>query len=445
MTTALDRSGGLVPSAHGMSGLLESGETQAAAVWSVGHLMQAVADALAARFNPLVVRGELAGFVRATSGHCYFTLKDDAGQVRCAMFRRSANALTWSPREGDSVEVQGKLDVYGPRGDLQLIVEGLRLAGQGSLFERFLQLKARLQAAGLFDASRKKPIPAMPRSIGVVTSLGAAALHDVATALQRRVPHIPVTLYPASVQGVKAPTELCQAVQLASDDHAATGHPEVLLLVRGGGSLEDLWAFNDEGLAYQLAKAPMAVVCGVGHESDITIADFVADLRAPTPTAAAELCATDRAVAMRSLARWAQQLGQAADKGLAAQSLRVERLTRHMSRPSDVVSHEQQRLNSLSSALAHSVHLRSSHANQALDRLQERLLSARQRYMVRASERLDHQAGLMNALDPRLVLLRGYAWLTDADGHAVTRAAQTRKGQGLTASLADGEVELTVR
>jgi exodeoxyribonuclease VII large subunit len=260
-------------------------------IWAVGALCRAIADALQARFNPVAVQGEISGFTRASSGHCYFTLKDEQGQLRCAMFKRSAQMLDFTPRDGDQVELQGRLGVYEPRGELQLIVEHLRRAGQGALFEQFLRVKAKLEAQGLFAPERKRPIPARPRHIGVVTSLGAAALHDVATALQRRVPHIAVTLAPASVQGAHAPQSLINALQ----DLASQPQVDVILLVRGGGSMEDLWAFNDEALAHAIVASPIPVVCGVGHETDFTIADFCADLRAPTPTAAAELCATPQA------------------------------------------------------------------------------------------------------------------------------------------------------
>jgi exodeoxyribonuclease VII large subunit len=181
-------------------------------IWQVGALCRAIADALEARFNPVAVRGEVSGFSRASSGHCYFSLKDESGQIRCAMFRRAASSLDFAPRDGELVEVRGRLGVYEPRGDLQLIVESMSRAGQGAWFEQFLKLKAKLDAEGLFDAARKRSLPIMPRGIGLVTSLGAAALHDVMTALQRRVPHIPVVLAPASVQGNSAPAELVQAL-----------------------------------------------------------------------------------------------------------------------------------------------------------------------------------------------------------------------------------------
>ena len=256
-------------------------------IWAVGALCRAIADVLDNSFNPVAVRGEISGFTRAASGHCYFTLKDASGQLRCAMFKRAAQMLDFRPVDGELVEIRGRLGVYEPRGELQLVVEHMRRAGQGAWFEQFLKLKAQLEAEGLFDAERKRPLPTMPRGIGVVTSLGAAALHDVASALQRRVPHIPVVLAPSLVQGPDAPPTLVQALQQLCQ----LPHIDVILLVRGGGSMEDLWAFNDEHLARAIVNCPVPIISGVGHETDFTIADFCADLRAPTPTAAAEMCA----------------------------------------------------------------------------------------------------------------------------------------------------------
>ena len=255
-------------------------------VWGVGALCRAVADALDARFNPVAVRGEISGFSRAVSGHCYFSIKDATGQIRCAMFKRAAGMLDFSPKDGELVELRGRLGVYEARGDLQLVVESMRRAGQGALFEQFLRLKAQLEGEGLFDPAHKRDLPLMPRAIGVVTSLGAAAWHDVVTALQRRVPHIPVRLAPAAVQGAGAAQALVQALQqlyaqTALHNPSTTQPVDVILLVRGGGSMEDLWSFNDEQLARTMAVSPVPIICGVGHETDFTIADFVADVRAP--------------------------------------------------------------------------------------------------------------------------------------------------------------------
>jgi exodeoxyribonuclease VII large subunit len=413
-------------------------------IWGVGPLMRAVADALAVRFNPIQVRGEISGFSRAASGHCYFSLKDADGQVRCAMFRRSATALGFAPRDGDRVEVQGRLDVYGPRGDLQLIVDGMRQAGQGGLFEQFMQLKARLEAQGLFDPSRKRALPAMPESLGVVTSLGAAALRDVATALARRVPHIPVTVFPAAVQGAQAPAELCAALQAAYQCHATTGHPQVLLVVRGGGSMEDLWAFNNEALAHTLAAAPMPVVCGVGHETDFTIADFVADLRAPTPTAAAELCATDQGTAWGVLAWYAQRLHDTTCNRLDTQAQRLDRWAQRLARPSDRVGQQRQRLAGLDFQMRQGMLKIMQHKIQYCKAVEANFVQKTSHRLEREHQRLARGEAALSALNPRLVLQRGYAWLSDTEGHAVTQASATHPGQSLRASLADGEVDLRV-
>ena len=244
-------------------------------------LCRAVADTLDLRFNPVSVQGEISGFARAASGHCYFSLKDEGGQIRCAMFRRAAGALDFSPRDGEQVQVQGRLGVYEARGDLQLVVESMQRAGQGALYEQFLRLKARLEAEGLFDAERKRPLPEQPRAIGVVTSPGAAAWHGVMTALQRRVPHIPVRLAPAQVQGQGAAATLVQALQQVyawtAEDHPSEPPIDVILLVRGGGSLEDLWCFNDEQLARMLAQSPVPVISGVaaGPRIDLMIVGSV--------------------------------------------------------------------------------------------------------------------------------------------------------------------------
>lgn len=413
-------------------------------VWAVGPLMRAVADTLAARFNPVAVRGEISGFSRASSGHCYFALKDETGQVRCAMFRRSADQLTFAPRDGQLVQARGKLDVYGARGELQLIVESLQPAGQGALFEQFLRLKAQLEAEGLFDAARKKPLPSQPRSVGVVTSLGAAALRDVATALRRRVPHLPVVIYPASVQGAQAPAELCGALQSAYRRHAETGESEVLLLVRGGGSLEDLWSFNDPELVRLIARSPMPVVCGVGHESDFTLADFVADMRAPTPTAAAELCAPTREQRLGELDYLRERLGEAAFGIVDQRGQRLDRLAQRMGRPSARLHDSQQELSRLQHRLQSGWMLGTQQRRNRLQTLELQLPGAVQRSVNQQQQRLQRCELSLSLLDPQLVLERGYVFLTDATGVAVTRAAQVQVGEAVSATLADGTLDLRV-
>ena len=406
--------------------------------------MRAVADALSARFNPVAVRGEISGFSRAASGHCYFSLKDDMGQVRCAMFRRAADQLRFAPRDGLQVEVRGKLDVYGARGDLQLIVENMQPAGQGALFEQFLRLKAQFEAEGLFEEARKRALPPQPRSIAVVTSLGAAALRDVITALKRRVPHIPVTIFPAAVQGAQAPAELVAALQAAYRRHADSNEGDVLLLVRGGGSLEDLWAFNDPVLVRTIAAAPMPVVCGVGHETDFTLADFVADLRAPTPTAAAELCAPARKQRLAELAYLHEQLGDAVYRSVDQRGQRLDRLSQRLGRPSGRVHDSLQQLARLRHALQRSGSLMLQRQHNRLQVLEGRLPQALQRSMEAQRQRLQRGQSSLALLDPKLVLQRGYAFLTDEQGTALTSAARARAGQALRATLADGALDVRV-
>ena len=404
-------------------------------VWAVGPLVRAIADALAARFNPVTVQGEISGFSRAASGHCYFSLKDEAGQIRCAMFRRAAEQVAFAPRDGMRVQVRGKLDVYGPRGDLQLIVDSMVAAGQGALFEQFLKLKAQLEAQGLFEAGRKRQLPAQPHCIGVVTSLGAAALRDVATALKRRVPHLSVVLYPASVQGVQAPAEIVAALETAY----RRAECDVLLLVRGGGSLEDLWSFNDPEVVRAITRAPMPVVVGVGHETDFTLADFAADLRAPTPTAAAEMCAPDRQQRVQELAYWAERLGSAAWAMLDTRSQRLDRVAQRMGRPSGRLHLAQQELTALEHRLRTAAAQRAHKGQARLDILVRALPAALRVSMQARQHRLARAETALKMLDPQLVLERGFALVTHEAGRTVVRVEQVKPGDRLRVRVADGE------
>ncbi len=431
-------------------------------IWQVGALCRAIADALEAGFNPVAVRGEVSGFSRAASGHCYFSLKDESGQIRCAMFRRAASLLDFSPRDGELVELRGRLGVYEPRGDLQLIVESMSRAGQGAWFEQFLKLKAKLEAEGLFEAARKRTLPVMPRGIGLVTSLGAAALHDVMTALQRRAPHIPVVLAPASVQGASAPAELIQALSnlylmTAQGRALAPGLPkkskkaedhapviDVILLVRGGGSMEDLWAFNDEQLARTLVQSPVPIVCGVGHETDFTIADFVADLRAPTPTAAAELVAQPRAVWLGALEGVQRRVHEAVLRQLDRQNQRLDLTVSRLGRPSKLVGRQRLRLAANAQRLQFSALHALKQSQKDLQGLQGALPNALRHSLQRCDDRVQRAALRLGLLDPKLVLQRGYAWLSTIDGETIASVHQTRPGQPVRATLADGMVDLTV-
>ncbi len=409
-------------------------------VWTVGALCKAVSDALAARFDAVRVQGEISGFTQAASGHCYFSLKDAQGQLRCAMFRRAASMLGRLPRNGDQVEVVGRLGVYGARGDLQLVVESMQALGQGALYEEFLRLKSKLQAEGLFDPGLKRPLTPRPRGIGLVTSLGAAALHDVATALERRVAHIPVVLAPALVQGVGAP----QSLQAALLQLYQRRDLDVILLVRGGGSIEDLWAFNDEALVRLLRQSPVPVVCGVGHETDFALCDFAADLRAPPPTAAAELCALSRADSMLQLGHVADLARAVVWRRLDEQTQHLDRLQQALARPQGVLQIHQRRLARLALALSRSAQEGIRNARDSLSAQGQRMPLSMQRLCAQQHHRLDTVQAKLALLDPRHVLDRGYSWLIDHQGHAMTRVAQFQPGQSVSAVLSDGEVGLKV-
>ncbi len=414
-------------------------------VWQVGALCRAVADALEARFNPVTVQGEISGFSRASSGHCYFSVKDEQGQIRCAMFRRAASLLDFSPRDGELVELRARLGVYEQRGDLQLIVESMRRAGQGALFEQFLRLKAKLEGQGLFDAARKRSLPLMPRAIGVVTSLGAAALHDVVTALRRRVPHIPVIVSPALVQGNQAGADLVRALSaLYQRSQGGEAPVDVILLVRGGGSMEDLWAFNDEALALCIAQSPVPVICGVGHETDFTIADFCADLRAPTPTAAAELVCQPQQVWLQALNLLHKRLGDGADRRLESHSQRLDFAGSRLGRPSSGLAQAQSRLALQQQCLRHAAQTRIRQCRADLQAIELGFPSAIKSSLQNEQRRLEPLGLRLQLLDPTRVLKRGYALLRDASGHPITSVRQTQPGQALRASLADGEVDLAV-
>ncbi|MEY4645354.1 MAG: hypothetical protein RLZZ596_2185 [Pseudomonadota bacterium] len=421
--------------------------TSAEEIWQVGALCRAIAAAVDSRFNPVAVRGEISGFARAGSGHCYFALKDQEGQLRCAMFRRAASMLDFNPQDGELVEVQGRLGVYEPRGDLQLVVESMRRAGQGALFEQFLKLKAKLQAEGLFDPGRKRPLTLMPRGIGVVTSLGAAALHDVVSALGRRAPHVPVVLAPASVQGSGAPEELIRALAnlyaLAVDQHAPTPIDSILL-VRGGGSMEDLWAFNNEDLARMVARSPVPLVSGVGHETDFTICDFVADLRAPTPTAAAELAVQSREVWRNTLLSLQERLGRAVHQLQDRLAQRLDTAASQLGRPSALMFRQRLRLQLLAQGLGRDTQ-QALHLNaQGLQKMGDRIRNALGLSQLLHQQQLARLALQLERADPAQILRRGYAWASNDAGHVVTDAARLSPGQSLQVHFSKGAAQVKV-
>lgn len=411
-------------------------------VWEVAGLVQALGDALQSRFGAVAVRGELAGFSRAASGHCYFTLKapDGSAALRCAMFRRAASLLDFMPADGHAVEVRGRLALYEPRGELQLVVEAMRRCGAGALMEQFLRLKARLAAEGLFDVARKRPLPAYPRRLGVVTSLAAAALRDVATALARRAPHVELIVYPAPVQGAEAPAALAAAIATAN----RRAEVDALIVCRGGGSLEDLWAFNEERVVRAVAGSALPVVCGVGHETDVTLADFAADLRAPTPTAAAELAAPAREGCLAALAHQGDLMRQRMHRRLDREAQRLDHAALRLARPGDALHRQRQRLALLAQRHAQALPVALRAQADALQRLEARLGAATQAQRSAQAQRLALLEARLRSLDPQQVLARGYAWLSDDSGRALTSVQQVAVGATVQARLRDGRVQARV-
>jgi exodeoxyribonuclease VII large subunit len=428
---------------------------------SVSALNQAVARMLERGFPLAWVSGEVSNFTKAASGHWYFTLKDDAAQVRAVMFRGRAQYAGFMPREGDKIEVRALVTLYAPRGDYQLNVEAIRRAGVGNLYEAFLQLKEKLAAEGLFDPARKKPLPYFARRIGIVTSPQAAALRDILATLQRRAPHVEIILYPTLVQGEGSAQKIAQAIAAA----ATRKECDVLLVCRGGGSIEDLWSFNHEAVARAVAACAIPVISGVGHETDFTIADFVADVRAPTPTAAAELATLPRADWLALLKDHSADLSRTLRRQLADTAQTLDWLSRRLISPAAYISRERLKLRALQLRLAHGArtplnqarfevaHLSTRLSAQLPDTQPQRLrlledtrrlaactaaaLARRRQALVSATEQLA-------LLSPRRTLERGYAIVLDQRGNIVRGPAQISAGDKLDVTLADGAAQIGV-
>jgi exodeoxyribonuclease VII large subunit len=430
-------------------------------VMTVSALNQAVARLLERTFPLTWIGGEVSNFTRAASGHWYFTLKDDGAQVRAVMFRGRAQYAGFIPREGDKVEVRALVTLYGARGDYQINVEAIRRAGVGSLFEAFMRLKEKLAAAGLFDQERKRGLPMFPRTIGIVTSPQAAALRDVLTALRRRAPHVNVVLYPAPVQGQGAGERIAAAIDTASRREEC----DVLIVCRGGGSIEDLWSFNEEVVAYAIANARMPVISGVGHETDFTISDFAADLRAATPTAAAELAATPRADWMASLRTDATDLRRAMRRSLSEAAQSLDSYTRRLLSPTTQIAQQRMKLQALSTALGHAHRAPLARARYDLDRLSGRLAarkpdvsaarSALASLQHRSAFSMDKQlaqrgdalaalSAQLELLNPQRTLERGYAIVTDEKGAILRSPSQLKPRSALTLRLAEGSAQVGI-
>jgi exodeoxyribonuclease VII large subunit len=393
-----------------------------------------LARAVVEREFPLLwVAGEVSNLTRAPSGHWYFTLKDADAQIRCAMFRSRTPSVPWRLENGQQVEARALVTLYEARGEFQLNVESLRRAGLGKLYEAFLRLKEKLTAEGLFADERKRALPRFPTRIGIVTSPRAAALRDVLVTLGRRAPALPCVVYPTLVQGADAAGQIAEAIRIAG----ARKECDLLLVVRGGGSLEDLWSFNEEVVARAIAASPIPVIAGIGHETDITIADLAADRRAPTPTAAAELAS----------AGWFDAAGETAQLGLALRSAmraslerrmqRIDLLARQLVHPAERLARSRQRLDHLASRLAGAGERLAARRHQQMADMRLRLARARPN-LERHRTRLAHLAASLAALNPQAALARGYALVRTPDGQLVRSQRQLAEGMALKLRFAEG-------
>ncbi|MGY8526147.1 exodeoxyribonuclease VII large subunit [Paracidovorax citrulli] len=427
----------------------------------VGELNHAIASMLERNFPLTWVRGEISNFTRAASGHWYFSLKDARAQIRCVMFRGRNQYVDFPVREGEAVEVRALVSMYEARGEVQLNVEAMRRAGVGNLYEAFQRLKEKLARDGLFDTARKREIPEHPRTIGIVTSLQAAALRDVLTTLRRRAPHIDVIVYPVPVQGAGAAERIAAMLDRVSE----RAECDVVILCRGGGSIEDLWSFNEEAVAHAVARCALPIVCGVGHETDFTIADFVADVRAPTPTGAAELVSPDRSHLLSHSRRAGLALAQAMRRQLERREQHLDWLSRRVRSPQAQLRERRAQLDYLSRHLRAGLQdavLRRRHRVQVLtmrwqalrpdpaaqqrrlDRLAARMQASNTRQQERAAQHLHRLAGALELLAPQRTLERGYAVMLDSRGKAVRSPSQLRAGAAVEVHLASGVADVGI-
>lgn len=428
---------------------------------TVSQLNNAARRLIEGRMPLVWVAGELSNFTRAPSGHCYFSLKDDKAQVRCVLFRNRAQAFDWTPGNGMQVEVRAAPSLYEPRGEFQLSVDFMRRAGQGLLYERFARLKAKLAEEGLFDTQRKRALPRFPRRVGVVTSPRGAALHDVLTTLARRLPRLAVIVYPTQVQGEPAAAQIAAALEQAS----ARAECDVIVLCRGGGSMEDLWCFNDERVARAVAACAVPVVSGVGHETDFTIADFVADLRAPTPTAAAAMVSPDRAELTGHLVALERRLQRCTQHALQQRAQQIDFLARRLVHPARRIEAQNAQLAALarrlSGALERCLRVRAlrcaelahgmARAAPQLERLDdrcghlgERLHTAWSGAVLARRRHLQSLALHLKHLSPTAVLQRGYSIVAAADGTIVREAAQLSADEIVCLTFAQGSATAKV-
>jgi len=433
-----------------------------ARVISVTELNRLAKELIEQNLPLMWVAGEISNFTRAASGHCYFSLKDAQAQVRCVMFRHRLQLQDWKPENGMQVEVRASPSFYEQRGEFQLNVEAMRRSGLGALYEAFEKLKARLQAEGLFEAAAKQPLPRFPRAIGVVTSLQAAALRDVLTTLRRRMAVIPVIVYPTPVQGAGAGAQIATAIAAAD----ARAECDVLILCRGGGSIEDLWAFNEEVVARAIHACRLPVVSGVGHETDVTIADFVADARAPTPTAAAQMASPNRDDLRQEMSQLYQRLARVTERALERRMQQLDVLARRLTHPGERIENQLQQLGHLASRLRSAWQHTSSNGEWRLRELNQQLLALRPDFAALATRQqslaqrlasaavhrvealqadLRSLAAQLAQLNPRAVLERGYSMVETAAGDIVCDSAQLAPDDEVRLTFARGWASAKVR
>ena len=418
------------------------------AVYSISELNRRARQLLESNFPLLWVSGEISNLTRAASGHVYFSLKDESAQVRCVMFRSRAQVLPWRLENGQQVEAQVLVSLYEARGDFQLNVEGMRRAGLGQLFEAFARLKAKLDHEGLLAQERKRALPLYPRTIGIVSSPQAAALRDLLIALSRRAPHVQVIIYPTLVQGEKAAAGVAAAIEQAN----RRADCDVLIVARGGGSIEDLWAFNEEITARAIAASAIPVVSGIGHETDFTIADFVADLRAATPTAAAELVSAGWFSTRTELQQFQSQLQSAMQRQLNSRMQALDLLAHRIVSPKQRLVQTQQRLQLLQGRAHHAVQAllrnRYQEANRqqlALQRvkpqfaarhgqvqlLEQELINRMQQRLHEGRAACERLGEALSHLNPEATLARGYSIVRDVNGNIVSDSAQLQAGDAV--------------
>ena len=434
-------------------------------ILSVSELNRTIRNLLESEFPLLWIEGEISNLAEPASGHIYFTLKDSQAQVRCAMFKGRARLLRFKPGNGQQILIRAKVGLYEQRGDFQLIAEHMEEAGDGALQRDFEMLKAKLSQEGLFDPQHKQDIPPLPKKIGIITSASGAAIRDVLSVLQRRFPSIPVLIYPVLVQGDSAAAEIINAIKLANAQRKC----DVLLLTRGGGSLEDLWAFNNEDLARQIVKSTIPLVSAVGHEVDVTIADFAADLRAPTPSAAAELISPDQQAYIEIFSAYQQRLNQLIQHKLqrAGEQLSWLKTRLQLQHPNQQLEQQNQRLDDycqrLNNACQH--YLQQSrhrfeiarqrlltqqplqkiqHQQAQLQDLTHRLQQSMQHKLAHKQQQLAASSHALQIISPLQTLARGYAFVTDEAGNIITSSQQSHENAAISVRLHDGRLQARV-